>query len=209
MSRNHRATKQAQNRGQSRNQGPRLFIGIRPAPDTQVFLDTLVAHCRQQLGRSSESAMRWTSQANRHLTLAFLGETPSELVPALEAGIIEIAAQSRPCQARAVTLHPFPRSRSRLLAAELLTNPDLDRLHRLCRELMIQLGLVPESAAYRPHFTLGRNQRGFPRFQPVALDRVVELNNIVLYESRLAPGGSQYHPLLEAELANSKDPGHT
>lgn len=183
--------------------GPRLFIGIRPTADTQVFLDSLVTHCRQQLGQSAERGVRWTSEANRHLTLAFLGETPLQLLPAIEAGILEIADLAQPCRARTVALQPFPRSRSKLLAAELLPNPQLDRLHQLCRQLMIRLGLEPESAAYRPHFTLGRNRRGFSRFEPLALDRVVELNNIALYESRLAPGGSQYHPLLEAELSGT------
>ncbi|WP_237068272.1 RNA 2',3'-cyclic phosphodiesterase [Microbulbifer guangxiensis] len=179
---------------------PRLFIGVRPTADTQVFLDGLVNHCRQQLGQSAERAIRWTSHANRHLTLAFLGETPAELLPALEAGIVDIADRARACEARVVSLQPFPRNRSRLLAAELLPNPELDTLHRLCRELMIQLGLEPESATYRPHFTLGRNRRGFSRLPPLELDRIVTLDNIVLYQSRMTPGGSQYHPLLEAEL---------
>ncbi|AOS97660.1 2',5' RNA ligase family [Microbulbifer aggregans] len=186
---------------------PRLFIGIRPTADTQLFLDSLVNHCRQQLGQSAERDVRWTSQANRHLTLAFLGETPAELIPPLEAGILDIADRIQACQARVVTLQPFPKSRSRLLAAELLPNPDLDRLHECCRGLMKQLDLEPESAAYRPHFTLGRNRRGFSRLPPVMLDRIVDLDNIVLYQSRMTPGGSQYHPLLEAELSGPAQSG--
>lgn len=178
----------------------RLFIGIRPDARTQHFLDGLTGHCKRQLKADRLKSSRWTSHSNRHLTLAFLGETPDELIPQIEERLRQIAGQFSPCQGRVVSLQPFPQRRSRLLAAEMLTNPELDRLHEACRQLMIDLGMRAESAAYRPHFTLARNRNGFAGFEPLATDFVADLGNIVLYQSQLAAGGSQYLPLYEAQL---------
>ena len=179
----------------------RLFIGVRPDAPTQRFLDGLVAQCRTLSGAARRDQTRWTSHANRHLTLAFLGETAETLLAPLERELGQLAAGLPSCSGRIVTLTPFPQRRSRLLAAEMLTNPGLDRLHEGCRQLMIGLGLKPESAAYRPHFTLGRSRRGFAGFEPVPVDFTAQLTNIALYESVMAPGGSQYHPLWEGALA--------
>lgn len=178
----------------------RLFIGVRPDGHTQHFLDGLVGHAKHLLGGGKRDSARWTSHSNRHLTLAFLGETPSHLVVSIEEKLIGIAQNTAACQGRIAALQPFPKRRSRLLAAELLTNPELDRLHEHCRQLMRELGMKPESASYRPHVTLGRNPRGFSRLEPQAIDFIMNIDNLVLYESRLAPGGSQYHPLLEISL---------
>ncbi|SDK26679.1 RNA 2',3'-cyclic phosphodiesterase [Microbulbifer yueqingensis] len=183
---------------------PRLFIGISPDAPTQHFLEGLVIHARQLLSSGRERP-RWTSPSNRHLTLAFLGETPPELIPAIERGLMQMAQGARPCSGRIVSLGPFPKPRARLLAAELVSNPDLDRLHSGCRELMRDLGMKPESAAFRPHFTLGRNRHGLGPFPPLQLDYVARLDNLVLYRSEMAPGGSQYTPLFEALLGGPEE----
>ncbi|WP_237061724.1 RNA 2',3'-cyclic phosphodiesterase [Microbulbifer zhoushanensis] len=192
--------------GQPGSDSVRLFIGIQPDRATQHFLDGLVGHARRLLPPGRDKT-RWTSASNRHLTLAFLGETSPELVPAIERGLVEIADNATACSARVVSLGPFPRPRAGLLAAEMISNPGLDRLHNGCRELMRDLGMKPESAAFRPHFTLGRNRRGFGRFPAEQLDFVVQLDNLVLYRSEMAPGGSQYTPLFEALLEVRATPG--
>lgn len=178
----------------------RLFIGIRPDARTQQFLDGLTSQTKQQLGPDKRDRTRWTSHANRHLTLAFLGETPDGLIPQIEESLAQIANVLPRCSGRIVSLNPFPQRRSALLAAELLTNPDLDKLHEHCRELMMKLGMKPERATYRPHITLARNRRGFAQLDPVMLDHTMPVDNIVLYQSQTAPGGSQYLPLFEALL---------
>lgn len=179
----------------------RLFIGIRPDTQSQHFFGGLVSQCKQRLGSDKRDRTRWTSYTNRHLTLVFLGETPDRLIPSIEERLAQIAAALPSCSGRVVSLHPFPLRRSRLLAVELLTNPALDRLHRQCRQLMLDLGMKPESAVYRPHITLARNKLGFARLDPLILDYTLPVDNIVLYQSYAAPGGSQYLPLFEAPLA--------
>lgn len=181
----------------------RLFIGIRPDTRTQRFLEGLASHAQQMTGNDKQSSLRWISHSNRHLTLAFLGETPISLIPVIEGQLRQMGEELPACDSRIVTLSPFPQQRSRLLAAELLTNPALDRLHERCRQLMIGLGMKPESASYRPHFTLARSKRGLSRFEPLPVDFTVRLDNLVLYQSLMAPGGSQYQPLLEVSLRDT------
>ncbi|MEW5248503.1 RNA 2',3'-cyclic phosphodiesterase [Microbulbifer discodermiae] len=185
----------------------RLFIGVRPDSDTQQFLDGLVSHAKRTLGAGRSSPIRWTSHTNRHLTLAFLGETSADLVAEIEQRMQVIASELQRCTGRIAALHPFPQRKSRLLVAELLGNPDLDRLHRRCRQLMMDIGLKPESAVFRPHITLARSPRGFAAMKAQAVDFSVNIGNLVLYESLMAPGGSQYLPLIELPLCTSEQPG--
>lgn len=175
-------------------ESPRLFVGIEPDKATQKYLDAIAVHCRQlPLPRK----VRWLSHSNRHLTLAFLGETPAAQVQAIEERLTSIAAAFPVIHASAVGTLPFPKPRSRLLATELLPNPELDALHQACRQLMIDFGMRPESATYRPHFTIARARNGFARFPPQPSAHVCRLDNLVLYQSLMAPGGSQYAQLLK------------
>lgn len=175
----------------------RLFIGIEPDRATQKYLDATVDHLRRQ---SLPRDVRWTGHSNRHLTVAFLGETTTTLVDDIEQRLQAIAKHHSPLFAQAACTQPFPRPRSRLLALELLPNPELDALHRDCRQLMIEIGLRPESATYRPHFTLARSRRGFSRLEPQPAAHLCRLDNLVLYQSLLAPGGSQYAQLCKLPL---------
>lgn len=180
----------------------RLFIGTRPDERAQRYFDGLVSQYQAKMGAQAgarQGRVRWTSSANRHLTLAFLGETPDSLIPRIGEKLMQIASALPACSGRLVCLQPFPKKRARLLAAELLPNPALDRLHSACRQLMIDLGMTPESVTYRPHVTLARNRAGFA-VKPQELDQTMALDNLTLYRSDMAPGGSQYTPLLEASL---------
>ncbi|MFD1217896.1 RNA 2',3'-cyclic phosphodiesterase [Microbulbifer celer] len=180
----------------------RLFIGIEPDAATQQFLDATVAHCKRlPLPRK----LRWTSYSNRHLTLAFLGDTQPDRIPELESGLSDIAAGTAPLWATIVSTHPFPKQRAKLLAAELLPNPALDALHRKCAQLTLSIGKKPEAAGFRPHFTLARSPGGFSRIAPMPTEFQCQLDNIVLYQSVMAPGGSQYHPLVRYSLCGHSE----
>ncbi|HEY8569756.1 RNA 2',3'-cyclic phosphodiesterase [Microbulbifer sp.] len=175
----------------------RLFIGIAPDRATQRFLDATCEHLeRQGLPRSS----RWVSSANRHLTLAFLGETNAEHLHTIEHCLRQIASVAPPCHGEIVSTHPFPKIRAKLLAAELLPNPQLTELQQQCCTLMRAIGKQPERKTFRPHFTLARSRSGFTLPQPLATAFTCRLDNLTLYHSLLAPGGSQYRPLLSLHL---------
>ncbi|WGL17379.1 RNA 2',3'-cyclic phosphodiesterase [Microbulbifer bruguierae] len=182
----------------SMSESSRLFIGIAPDAATQRFLDATCQHC-ERLGLPRDH--RWVSHSNRHLTLVFLDDTENRYLDTIEAHMKNIAEEVPAFYGQIVSTHPFPKMRGHLLAAELLSTPELLTLHQHCRTLMEAIGKQPERKSFRPHFTLARSRSGFARPSPVPADFICKLQNITLYHSLLAPGGSQYRPLLSLPLA--------
>lgn len=182
-----------------RDQPLRLFIGIAPDSATQRFFDATCQHI-ERLGLPRD--LRWITHANRHLTLTFLGETDAVFLETIEGLLREIAATAPTCYGEIVSTHPFPKNRAKMLAAELLPNPELAKLQQQCSTLMRTIGKQPERKTFRPHFTLARSRLGFARPQPIATAFTCRLDNLTLYHSLLTAGSSQYRPLLSLPLAN-------
>ncbi|WP_197023758.1 RNA 2',3'-cyclic phosphodiesterase [Microbulbifer sp. HZ11] len=181
----------------------RLFVGVTPDQSTQRFLDGI---CREAKLRGIPRKVRWTSHGNRHLTVVFLGETDPSHLDAIEQRMEEIASLSPPLCGRIVSAHPFPKKRAALFAAELLPSPGLTDLHQACQALMSATGKKPERKSFRPHFTLARSTAGFSQPAPIPADFTCALDNLTLYQSLLAPGGSQYRPLLTLPLTGPSIP---
>lgn len=178
----------------------RLFIGVAPDAATQHFLDAISKHCERQ---GMPRDYRWISHSNRHLTLAFLGETEARWLDTIADRLQEIAGKHFSCNGQIVATHPFPKARAKMLAAELLPTPELATLQRECSALMAAIGKQPERKSFRPHFTIARSRLGFGRLTPIPAEFTCNLNNLTLYHSLLAPGGSQYSPLLALPLQNA------
>jgi 2'-5' RNA ligase len=119
-----------------------------------------------------------------HVTLHFLGNQPSETLPALLDGL-------------AVPFTPF---RLQLDVAELWHSgiavlspsappPELLGLHAALSSALPGLGLQPEERAYRPHVTMARRARGatIPQNGP-AIDW--QIDHYALVESKTGDGGA-------------------
>lgn len=196
------AMRKALEKRKDANVGPealRLFVGIPPNSAAQRFLDATCVHLQ---GLRLPRDCRWIGEPNRHLTLAFLGDTDPRHLETIEQALQEIAQSTAACTGQIVSTHPFPRDRAKMLAAELLPTPALTDLHGKCREMMRAIGKQPERKAFRPHFTLARSRTGFSRIPAVPADFICALDNLTLYHSLLAPGGSQYQPLLTLPLSD-------
>ncbi len=156
--------------------GTRLFLALWPDPAV-----------REQL-RAWRELWTWPRGATPvhtdklHLTLHFLGNQPSESVPALLDGL-------------AVPMSPF---RLRLDVAELWHNgiavlapsvapPGLLALHADLSAALPAVGLAPDARAYRPHVTMARRARGveIPQGGP-AIEWVVD--HYALVESKTGDG---------------------
>jgi 2'-5' RNA ligase len=118
-----------------------------------------------------------------HVTLHFLGNQPSDSLPALQGGL-------------AVPFTPF---RLQLGVAELWHNgiavlspqaapAELLALHAALSAALPGLGLQPEARAYRPHVTMARRARGaeVPQSGP-AIDW--QIDHYALVESKTGDGG--------------------
>ncbi|MFA0810126.1 RNA 2',3'-cyclic phosphodiesterase [Microbulbifer epialgicus] len=183
----------------------RLFIGIRPPVDAQAFLDDLCTHHKKKMHPQVSNRIRWTGRQNRHLTLAFLGQTPNEKIPPIQSGLEEIAKSTAKFEGHISSITPFPQNNSKVLAVELTCSPELLKAHEDCKRLIMNLGMEPEKLDYRPHITLARCQDGFSSLFTAALDNPLWLDNIILYQSNPAPESSHYQSLFEAGLAGAGD----
>ncbi len=127
----------------------RLFIAI----NFNGEVKNMLAKIQQSLGEYCVRA-RFTAHENLHLTLAFLGETPSSRV-----GVIEKAMEAAVFSPFTLGISGggrFSRVSGDILWTGLDDSPELFALHgRLCAQLT-QAGFAPEARRFSPHITLAR-----------------------------------------------------
>jgi RNA 2',3'-cyclic 3'-phosphodiesterase len=132
----------------------RLFVAIVPPPEALAELAEAVAPLRP-----ARPGLKWTTEADWHLTLAFLGEVPERVLPEL-ATRLERAAGRHPVQQLAVGgggAFPAP-GRARIVWAGIRSGPELAPLAASVAAGARRAGAPPpdEGRRYRPHLTLAR-----------------------------------------------------
>lgn len=176
----------------------RLFVAL-PLPDP----------IRQQLNllQFLLPLPRRVPPENLHLTLAFLGEIPSDLAEDAHHALEAIRAP-----AFALTLSgvgAFGEAQPRLVYAGVRPAPELDHLHRKVDTALRRAGVAPERRRFHPHVTLGR-------FDPRAVDRPrlaaamvandgfaagpFPVDSFALYRSHLGREGAHYEDLARYPL---------
>jgi RNA 2',3'-cyclic 3'-phosphodiesterase len=174
----------------------RLFVAVEVPDDLRGRL----AGCQARL-RELPLPLRWTRPEGIHVTFFFLGETPEARVPEIARAIERVAASAAPFTLEAHGVHTFPgHGRPRVLVFGL--RGDLDAAARIKRDLddaLQPLGFTPDDRPFRPHLTLARARDGRAGDWKTPLAREkdaeggrFEVRRLVLFESRLGPGGSQY-----------------
>ena len=117
-----------------------------------------------------------------HLTLHFLGNQPTESLPALLDGLAVPFSPFRLALGAAALWH----NGIAVLAPESVP-PELLELHAALSAALPDVGLQPEARAYRPHVTMARRARGaaIPQAGP-EIDWAVD--RYVLVESKTGDG---------------------
>ncbi len=126
-----------------------------------------------------------------HVTLAFIGEYPEEMIPFLQVAAEEI--QFEPFRLRFDKAEYWPRQKVAVLAAQSVP-AELERLVASLNGVLLDAGMVAETRTYRPHITIGRRARPFET-QRLAQATMVEWTGFELIESVTTPGDVRYHPL--------------
>jgi len=187
----------------------RLFVAIE-LPGSVLSALTQLQH---QLQRNPAIArLRWVRPEGIHLTLKFLGETPADRQPAIEAAIAKAASGQASFELGLGRLGSFGSKQSpRVLWVDL--TGDAQRLAQLQTRVEAELasaGFLPEDRRFSPHLTLARVHPERAREAAATLQQAIETTAVPavtfsaqavsLMKSDLRPGGAVYTRLFEAPL---------
>lgn len=175
----------------------RVFIGIPVDRRLQRQINQILKPVK-----SSHPKIRWVTEINRHLTLAFPGDLPFERVETLVRQFDKTYQGEMQFQYRFSKLTGFPAARSALLALTGERDAAMDHLQKVTRNLLEKNGIGFDSKKFRPHITLGRNKRAehvaINDCQALEID--LSVDKVRLYHSTLTKSGSIYSTLKETSL---------
>lgn len=152
---------------------------------------------RTELGNSVE----WIPPQNWHITLRFLGEINHKQLATLIEAAREIAHDSASGTIQAKILAPFPRSDAKHIALHLHSNAQLKSLADKLSGAAFAVGVSKDTRRFRPHITLGKIRYATHPFSPLVLEHFdIPFTELVLYESKFQPNGSDYRKLQVFQL---------
>ncbi|MGW6708216.1 RNA 2',3'-cyclic phosphodiesterase [Streptomyces sp. NPDC054956] len=168
---------------QTRPSTVRVFIALAPPDDAKDEL-------ARALGPAYDAypQMRWNRIEDWHITLAFLGELPVDVVPLLRPPLADLAAARPPVR---LTLRGGGHFGERVLWSGI--DGDLEGLHLLAtdvRTIVKECGIPFEDRPLRPHLTLARARRNDPSSAVEAADGLASFTGRVWETERLHLVGS-------------------
>ncbi|QEV16293.1 RNA 2',3'-cyclic phosphodiesterase [Streptomyces alboniger] len=133
----------------------RVFIALAPPDEAKQEL-------ARELGPAyhAHPRMRWNRIEDWHITLAFLGEVPTAVVPLLRPPLADLAAARRPLT---LALRGGGHFDERVLWSGI--DGDREELHLLATEVRTvvkECGVAFAERPFRPHLTLARARRDTP-----------------------------------------------
>jgi RNA 2',3'-cyclic 3'-phosphodiesterase len=172
-----------------------------------VALD-LPASLRQRLSTLTGGlpGARWVPAENYHVTLRFIGETPSWKAEEIDHALAALRAPGFPLTLAG--LGTFERGgRSAALWVGVERTPALDHLRAKVETALQRIGLEPERRRFAPHVTLARVEavpeaKLVAHLQAHSLFRAdaVEIEHFTLFSSRLGKDRAVYEAEAEYEL---------
>jgi RNA 2',3'-cyclic 3'-phosphodiesterase len=184
----------------------RLFAALPVPTAARSAIGALVGELRADA--DAGWPVRWTLDEQLHLTLKFYGEIAPERLAELGDALRVAAAGTPPLDCVVTALGTLPPGRrGRVVVAAIDAPAALELLQDRVERGSAALGFPVEGRAFRPHVTLGRLRRGarLPTDAPARLAAVRPelpflIEEAVLYESRLGPGGARYEPRVTVAL---------
>lgn len=187
----------------------RLFIAIE-LPNEMLSALNQVQHSLQR--DPALARLRWVRPEGIHLTLKFLGETPAERQPAIEAAITRAVAGVAPFELHLGKLGCFgSRQSPRVVWIDIGGDAEaLARLQSQVEREIAPLGYPGESRAFSPHLTLARVPPERARDVVAPLEDAIarttappasmQAAEVSLMKSELQRGGAVYTQLFAAKL---------
>ena len=184
----------------------RLFVAMDIPEDVRAAISAIVARLRPAC-----SKVRWVRIEGLHVTLKFIGETPSDKVLEIKSALASVP--SRPPIAlifRGLGFFPNAR-RPRVFWTGVEAGPELAELAAAVGAVLHPLGFAREERAFAPHLTLARfdEPRGLDALRAaVDTPEAFEFGGATasefhLYQSELKRGGAEYTRLATFPLRRS------
>jgi RNA 2',3'-cyclic 3'-phosphodiesterase len=130
----------------------RLFVALPPPVEAVEDLDEFL-----DVRRDAGNGPRWSSPAQWHVTLAFMGSAPERVVEPVVEAVGVAAARTAPVDLALAGGGCFPDvTRARVLFARVAGGAALEPLARSVRSACATVGAAPEGGEFRAHVTLGR-----------------------------------------------------
>ena len=178
----------------------RLFLAI---PIDKQILDTLAGVVDKL--RGSRGPVRWVRPEGMHLTLKFLGDTAEDRVEPLVRAVTEICQNVVPFPISVTGAGAYPNlRRPRVLWAGVVENSHtLKRLVKSVEEETEKLDWEREKRGFSPHITIGRIKGNMNIARLTTAVKEIkdehwgdqEVGELVLYSSKLQPGGAVYEKI--------------
>lgn len=174
----------------------RLFVAATPPREHLEW-----ARARTQELHARWPAARWTPVANQHVTVKFLGATPTARLDDVVSACRGAAGGVAPGPIGLEGLGAFPSVRRAKVLWLGLADPDgvLGALARALDPALEPLGFAPERRPFSPHLTVARfrapeDLRPLPALEDDPPEPVV-LAEVALWRSHLSPKGARYEAL--------------
>jgi RNA 2',3'-cyclic 3'-phosphodiesterase len=184
----------------------RTFIAI-PLPEA----------CRSMLEQMQGELRRfgadvgWVAVPSIHITLKFLGEVDSALIPMMAAALETAAASTRSFDLQLQGLGCFPNQKNpRVIWCGIEGDREaLSSLQQLVEKTCESFGFTPEDRGFQPHLTLGR-VKGKRNLQPLmecikigsGLTHSFRADHFKIYKSTLMPKGAVHTVLNTVMLSD-------
>jgi 2'-5' RNA ligase len=172
----------------------RMFVAVQPPQEVLEDLAEFVEPRRER-----DSPLRWSSDEQWHLTLAFLPAVTERHYDELVERLSETAGRREPFELRLQGAGCFPNP----AVAKVLWSGvagDTGRLERLAassRSAAVRAGLEVDGSKFRPHLTLARAGRPLEmtrwlRVFDLYTGRSWQVSEIALIQSQLGQGRPRY-----------------
>lgn len=171
----------------------RLFIAIFPPK----LVQEAAARVMDAL-RTRRDDVAWVQRKNLHYTLRFLGEQPDSAARAAADAMREAAAAHAPFQAKLDRAGAFPdAARARVLWLGMREGAaKLKALSATLDQALLARGFERADRPFAPHLTVGRTRVPGDWLTRLAAapdcDAGFRVDELLLVQSTLAPGGSRY-----------------
>jgi RNA 2',3'-cyclic 3'-phosphodiesterase len=178
----------------------RAFIAVHFSDDVIANLTTILSQARRMIGE--QSTVRWVEPRNVHLTLQFLGDIDTSVVPILAGELRGAFSDIQPFEVTLTGLGAFPApARPRVIWIGIHSGVDnLKTLQAGVEVVTTPLGFIPDKRSFKPHVTLGRvkeNRRSMDLTNTLAKLHEAQagtsrIDTVFLTKSDLKPTGPVY-----------------